>query len=192
VPRRFHGIGATLTRRGGADLALVYLQLALYLNPNHSLALLSLADLYESVKSSAMAIRFMSACRRVRRPSAMRRFNLRPILTPPTATMNDQDLKPSLVDPRISRPHGARADIGGVAEVRRLRQTYSQGIDVLPQANEKTIGSTTIIAASARALKQWSKAEADMRCARSAARATANVLNYLGYSWIDPGIISRG
>ena len=52
-----YGIGASLTRRGGEDLALVYLQLALYLNPNHSLALLSLADLYESVKKPAMAIK---------------------------------------------------------------------------------------------------------------------------------------
>ena len=52
-----YGIGATLTRRGGEDLALVYLQLSLYLNPNHSLALLSLADLYESVKKPAMAIK---------------------------------------------------------------------------------------------------------------------------------------
>ena len=42
-----YGIGATLTRRGGEDLALVYLQLSLYLAPNHPLALLSLADLYE-------------------------------------------------------------------------------------------------------------------------------------------------
>src|SRR5204863_301415 len=45
-----YGIGATLTRRGGEDLALVYLQLALYLQPSHPMALLSLADLYESVK----------------------------------------------------------------------------------------------------------------------------------------------
>ena len=52
-----YGIGATLTRRGGEDLALVYLQLALYLQPNHALALLSLADLYESVKKPAMAIK---------------------------------------------------------------------------------------------------------------------------------------
>src|SRR3982075_2989044 len=52
-----YGIGATLTRRGGEDLALVYLQLSLYLAPNHSLALLSLADLYESVKKPQMAIK---------------------------------------------------------------------------------------------------------------------------------------
>ena len=52
-----YGIGASLTRRGGEDLALVYLQLALYLNPHHSLALLSLADLYETVKKPQMAIK---------------------------------------------------------------------------------------------------------------------------------------
>src|SRR5579863_8102560 len=52
-----YGIGATLPRRGGEDLALVYLQLALYLVPNHPMALLSLADLYESVKKPAMAIK---------------------------------------------------------------------------------------------------------------------------------------
>src|SRR5262252_9030746 len=52
-----YGIGATLIRRGGEDLALVYLQLALYLSPNHPLALLSLADLYESVKKPQMAIK---------------------------------------------------------------------------------------------------------------------------------------
>ena len=52
-----YGIGATLTRRGGEDLALVYLQLALYLQPNHPLALLSLADLYELVKKPPMAIK---------------------------------------------------------------------------------------------------------------------------------------
>src|SRR3982074_1177518 len=34
-----YGIGATLTRRGGEDLPLGYLQLALYLHPNHSVPL---------------------------------------------------------------------------------------------------------------------------------------------------------
>ena len=52
-----YGIGASLTRRGGEDLALVYLQLALYLQPDHALALLSLADLYEAVKKPQMAIK---------------------------------------------------------------------------------------------------------------------------------------
>ena len=52
-----YGLGAALGRRGGEDLGLVYLQLALYLVPQHPLALLSLADLYESMKKPALAIK---------------------------------------------------------------------------------------------------------------------------------------
>ena len=52
-----YGIGASLTRRGAEDLALVYLQLALYLEPTHALALLSLGDLYETVKRPQLAIK---------------------------------------------------------------------------------------------------------------------------------------
>ena len=51
-----YGLGASIGRRGGEDLALVYLQLALYLEPTHAMALLSLADLYESLKKPDLAI----------------------------------------------------------------------------------------------------------------------------------------
>ncbi len=52
-----YGLGAALGRRGGEDLGLIYLQLALYLQPSHPLALLSLADLYEGIKKPEMAIK---------------------------------------------------------------------------------------------------------------------------------------
>ena len=52
-----YGLGAALGRRGGEDLGLVYLQLALYLAPNQPLALLSLADLYEQLKKPQLAIK---------------------------------------------------------------------------------------------------------------------------------------
>src|SRR3989440_778218 len=52
-----YGIGATLTRRGGEDLALVYLQLALYLQPSPPMALLLLAGPYESVEKPQMAVK---------------------------------------------------------------------------------------------------------------------------------------
>jgi tetratricopeptide (TPR) repeat protein len=42
-------LGAALGRRGGEDLALIYLQLSLYLAPSYPLALLSLGDLYEAM-----------------------------------------------------------------------------------------------------------------------------------------------
>src|SRR5260221_8198696 len=52
-----YGLGAALGRRGGEDLGLIYLQLALYLAPSHPMALLSLADLYEGVKKPELAIK---------------------------------------------------------------------------------------------------------------------------------------
>ena len=52
-----YGIGAVVGRRGGEDLGVAYLQLALYLEPKHPLALLSLADLYETMKKPELAIK---------------------------------------------------------------------------------------------------------------------------------------
>ena len=51
------GLGTSLGRQGGEDLALAYLQLAIYLAPRHPLALMSLADLYESMKKPALALK---------------------------------------------------------------------------------------------------------------------------------------
>src|SRR5262249_35192020 len=56
-----YGLGAALGRREEemslANRGLAYLQLALYLEPNHALALVSLADLYEVMKKPALAIK---------------------------------------------------------------------------------------------------------------------------------------
>ena len=52
-----YGLGASIGRRGGEDLALIYLQLALYLEPDHAMALLSLGDLYEDLKKPDLAIK---------------------------------------------------------------------------------------------------------------------------------------
>src|SRR5262249_24608497 len=52
-----YGLGASLGRQGGEEFALVYLQLAIYLAPERPLALLSLADLFESLKKPAFAIK---------------------------------------------------------------------------------------------------------------------------------------
>src|SRR5262249_43437523 len=50
-----YGLGSGVVRRRGEDVRLVYLQLALYLVPQHPLALLSLGDLYEAMKKPELA-----------------------------------------------------------------------------------------------------------------------------------------
>ena len=53
-----YGLGTALGRRGGEDLGLVYLQLALYLAPNQPLALLALAE-----KRKASGRQVLADCR---------------------------------------------------------------------------------------------------------------------------------
>jgi tetratricopeptide (TPR) repeat protein len=187
-----YGIGASLTRRGGEDLALVYLQLALYLAPNHSLALLSLADLYESVKKPQMAIKVYE---RVPANSPLKRnAQIQQATDLDTADRSDEAIK-ILKDVTAQDPKDLEAimALGNVERGRKkfadCTQTYTRGIDALPSANDK--GNWVYYyfrGICEERSKQWSKAEADMRKALDLQPEQPHVLNYLGYSWIDQGI----
>src|ERR1700692_3532899 len=187
-----YGIGATLTRRGGEDLALVYLQLALYLAPNHPLALLSLADLYESVKKPAMAIKVYE---RMPANSPLKRNAQIQLAT----NLDAADRSEEAIKILKGVTGGDRKDIEAIMALGNIErgrkkfadcvQTYSQGIDVLPAASEKTNWVYYYYRGICEERsKQWNKAETDMRKALDLQPEQPHVLNYLGYSWIDQGI----
>jgi tetratricopeptide (TPR) repeat protein len=187
-----YGIGATLTRRGGEDLALVYLQLALYLAPNHPLALLSLADLYESVKKPAMAIKIYE---RVPASSPLKRNAQIQLATNlDAADRSDEAIKilktVTTEDPRDLEAIMALGNIErGRKKFADCAQTYSLGIDALPPNNDKANSVYYYYRGICEERsKQWGKAEADMRKALELQPEQPHVLNYLGYSWIDQGI----
>jgi tetratricopeptide (TPR) repeat protein len=187
-----YGIGATLTRRGGEDLALVYLQLSLYLAPNHPLALLSLADLYESVKKPAMAIKVYE---RMPANSVLKRNAQIQLATNLDAAERSDEAIKILKGVTAEDPKDIEA-IMALGNIERGRkkfsdcvQTYSHGIDALPAASEKTNWVYYYYRGICEERsKQWSKAEADMRKALDLQPEQPHVLNYLGYSWIDQGI----
>jgi len=187
-----YGIGATLTRRGGEDLALVYLQLSLYLAPNHPLALLSLADLYETVKKPAMAIRIYE---RMPASSPLKRNAQIQLATNlDAADRGDEAIKIlKTVTTEDARDLEAIMALGNIERGRKkfadCAQTYSLGIDVLPPNNDKANSVYYYYRGICEERsKQWSKAEADMRKALELQPEQPHVLNYLGYSWIDQGI----
>ena len=187
-----YGIGATLTRRGGEDLALVYLQLALYLAPNHSLALLSLADLYESVKKPAMAIKIYE---RVPANSPLKRNAQIQLATNLDAADRSDEAIKILKTVTTEDPKDLEAimALGNIERGRKkfadCAETYSLGIDALPPNNDKANSVYYYYRGICEERsKQWSKAEADMRKALELQPEQPHVLNYLGYSWIDQGI----
>jgi tetratricopeptide (TPR) repeat protein len=187
-----YGIGATLTRRGGEDLALVYLQLALYLAPNHPLALLSLADLYESVKKPAMAIKVYE---RMPASSPLKRNAQIQLATNLDAADRGEEAIKILKTVTTEDPRDLEAimALGNIERGRKkfadCAQTYSLGVDALPSNNDKANSVYYYYRGICEERsKQWNKAEADMRKALELQPEQPHVLNYLGYSWIDQGI----
>jgi len=187
-----YGIGATLTRRGGEDLALVYLQLALYLQPNHPLALLSLADLYESVKKPQMAIKVYE---RMPASSPLKRNAQIQLATNLDAADRSDEAIKILKGVTVEAPKDIEA-IMALGNIERGRKkfgdcatTYTQAIDAAPGVTDKNTWVTYYYRGICEERsKQWSKAETDMRKALELQPEQPHVLNYLGYSWIDQGI----
>jgi len=187
-----YGIGATLTRRGGEDLALVYLQLALYLQPSHPLALLSLADLYESVKKPQMAIKVYE---RVPASSPLKRNAQIQLATDLDSADRSEEAIKILREVVASDPKDLEA-IMALGNIERGRkkfgdcgETYSKGVAELQPGNEKANSVWYYYRGICEERsKQWPKAEADMRKALELQPDQPHVLNYLGYSWIDQGV----
>ena len=186
-----YGLGASLGRRGGEDLGLVYLQLSLFLSPNHPLALLSLADLYEALKKPELAIKIYD---RVPTNSPLHRnaaiqmaANLDSLDRADEAQkhlealikQNPDDLETIMALGNVLRGHKKFAECANV---------YSKGASAIQKPEKSNWVVFYFRGICYERSKQWAKAEADLTKALELFPDQPHVLNYLGYSWIDQGI----
>jgi tetratricopeptide (TPR) repeat protein len=186
-----YGLGASLGRRGGEDLGLVYLQLSLYLVPNHSLALLSLADLYESLKKPDLAI---SAYERVPAGSPLHRnaaiqmaANLDSLERSDEA---EQQLRALIKDhPKDREAIMALGNVlRGHKKFAECADVYAKAIDLIDRTEKANWVLFYFRGICNERSRQWPKAEADLKKALELFPEQPHVLNYLGYSWIDQGV----
>ena len=186
-----YGLGAALGRRGGEDLGLIYLQLALYLVPSHSLALLSLADLYEAMKKPELANRIYE---RVPLNSPLLR-NAQIQLAMNLDALDHAGEAKGHLEKLIAGNPGDLEAIMALGNVLRGRKDFAECADVY----SKGIGTITKDEKSNWVIyyfrgicyersKQWPKAEADLKKSLELYPEQPHVLNYLGYSWIDQGV----
>jgi tetratricopeptide (TPR) repeat protein len=185
-----YGLGASLGRRGGEDLGLVYLQLALYLRPNHALALLSLADLYESLKKPELALKVYE---RVPASSPLHRNALIQAASDLDALDRPEEAQKHLETLLKEHPDD-REVIMALANVQRAHKkfaecadTYSKGIALIPHPDKTNWVIFYFRGICYERSHQWPKAEADLKKALELEPDQPQVLNYLGYSWIDQG-----
>jgi tetratricopeptide (TPR) repeat protein len=186
-----YGLGASLGRRGGEDLGLVYLQLALYLAPHHPLALLSLADLYESLKKPELAINIyerIPANSPLHRNAAIQMAaNLDMLGRSDEAAKHlealikrhPDDLEAIMALGNILRGHKKFAECAAV---------YSKGVATIASPEKANWVIFYFRGICYERSKQWPKAEADLKKALALFPDQPYALNYLGYSWIDQGV----
>ena len=186
-----YGLGAALGRRGGEDLGLIYLQLALYLAPSHPLALLSLGDLYEAMKKPELANKTYE---RVPLNSPLQR-NAQIQLALNLDTLEHTDEAKTSLEKLIAANPGDLEAIMALGNVLRGRKqfaecgdVYSKGVDTIGKPEKSNWVIYYFRGICFERSKQWAKAEVDLKRSLELYPDQPHVLNYLGYSWIDQGL----
>jgi len=186
-----YGLASAGGGQGGDELAaIIYLRLALWLEPNHALAIISLGDAYERIKQDARAIDV---------------FESMPANSP---LRSSADLQIAFVLEKLDRKDEALEHLNAIvkdqpndpdalialANLQRSRklyteaaQSYSRALDTSAERGKSDWTIYYYRAVSYERSKQWPLAEADFRRALEAVPENPVVLNYLGYSWVDQG-----
>ncbi|MER9628208.1 MULTISPECIES: tetratricopeptide repeat protein [unclassified Mesorhizobium] len=181
-------LATALNRGGGEPFVRLYLQYALALRPDNDAALVQLAAVAEQLKDGEGAI---ALYRRIPAGSPLKELSdLQLGLNLADLDRNDEAIThlKAIVD---AHPDDMRAylALGGVysskEDFRSAANLYDKAVEVLktPTAANWNIFYQRGIAYER--LKEWPKAEPNFRKALELYPDQPQVLNYLGYSWVD-------
>ena len=189
-----YGLGAALGRREEelslANRGLAYLQLAIYLDPTHALAILSLADLYEAMKKPEFAI---ATYERLPAESILKRNADIQMSIDLDALEKTEEARKHLQQLIANHPDDLEG-IMALGNIERERKHYSECADTYGRAVNAVANPTRsnwtlyyFRGICYERAKQWPNAEADLKKALELYPDQPHVLNYLGYSWVDQG-----
>ncbi len=191
-----YGLASAGNRQGDELAAIVYLRLALHLDPTHDLAVLTLGDILERVKQI---------------DDALVVYDKMPATSPLKSSADVQiglgleqlgksdDAVAHLTALISSRPNDSDA-ITALGNLQRSRKkfveagaAYDRAIEKIGQPDRSHWNLFYFRGIAHERTKQWPKAEADFRKAlllipEGLGRERALVLNYLGYSMVDQNI----
>ncbi len=195
-----YGLGSALTRREEelslANRGLAYLQLSLYLNPQQQLALVSLADLYEAMKKPELAV---NAYSRLPADSPLKRgADIQTAINLDSLDRTDEAKK--ILEKLIEqKPTGSKSEnrdallaLGNIQRERKqypdCADTYGKAIATVANPERQHWAIFFSRGICYERAKDWPKAEADLKKALELYPDQPQVLNYLGYSWVDQHI----
>lgn len=190
----FYGLGEALTGEGGVSIGVLYLQMALYIEPNHPFALAALASAYETMKRYELALETydkIPAGSALQMAIAIRKaFNLNELERVEEA--KELLLKVAADNPNSVKPYDALGNI--MRSHKRFEEAivyYTGALERVGQPEKKDWVYFYSRGTSYERIKQWPKAEADLKQALELDPNQPLTLNYLGYSWIDQNVNLR-
>jgi tetratricopeptide (TPR) repeat protein len=184
------GIAASLTDAQSADISILYLRMALYLRPDLTLANILLADRFESIRKYEDAIavyRTVPVSSPYFRVAAVQAaINLSRLGRPDDAVADLRKLV-------ASQPKDVESWIA-LGDTYRAAERYAEAVQAYDGA-AKALGTPgrkdwTLFYARAMSmerLKRLDESEADIQTALKLSPDQPELLNYLGYSWVDRG-----
>ncbi|WP_375449729.1 tetratricopeptide repeat protein [uncultured Devosia sp.] len=184
----FHGIGVALSRDGSMDLSIVFLRLGLYLDPSADVISLALGQLLDQAgqNKAANVIYDGVPATSPMKPTAVVRIaqNLDTLGDRPEALRRLGNIV-------ATRPDDLDA-VSVLGDLLRYDEQFSQAADAYTKALAISGGESPsdwrfyyVRGIAYERAKQWPKAEADLLKALDLNPDQPQVLNYLGYSWID-------
>ncbi|HET7083272.1 MAG TPA: tetratricopeptide repeat protein [Rhizomicrobium sp.] len=184
------GIAASLTDAQSADVSILYLRMALYLRPDLALAQVLLADRFETLRKFDSAILVYRAID----PSSpyYRMAQVQAALDEQRLGQTDQAVA-GLKKLVASDPNDSESWVA-LGDTYRSANKFAESVDAYDHA-EKAIPHPArrdwpMFYARAMAkekLKQLDSSEADIQTALKLSPDQPELLNYLGYSWVDRG-----
>ncbi|MET3793046.1 tetratricopeptide repeat protein [Aquamicrobium terrae] len=181
-------LATALNRGGGEPFVRLYLEYALALKPNSDVALVQLAGVAEQMKDGERAISYY---KRIADDSPLKQVaELQLGLNLADLGRNDEAIAhlKALVEAQPDEMRGYLA-LGGVygakQNFRASAELYDKAVERLkdPQPEDWNIFYQRGIAYER--LKEWTRAEPNFRKALELNPDQPQVMNYLGYSWVD-------
>lgn len=186
-----YGIGSALGRERGNDLAIVFLEFARHLHPTSPQILVALGNIHEQNENYDLAIEMYDGIPTASPYSSGARIQAALNLN---ELEREQEAIDKLLDLITDQPDNLEA-LRSLGFVYRVHERYEEAVDIFTRAikqvgeigpdNWRLLYSRGI---SYERLKQWDKAEPDLVQALELNPDSPQILNYLGYSWIDQGL----
>jgi tetratricopeptide (TPR) repeat protein len=188
-----YGLGSVGIGDGDDLVALIYLRLALHLAPAHDMALATLAELLEAREQYAAAIETFNAIPASSPLHTGAQVDIGMLLE----RLDRKEDAVAHLEAIIARDDQNRDAIVALANIQRMRrnftdaaETYTRAIDLIETPDS---GDWTLFffrGASLERSGEWERAEADLKKALELVPETsplgeAQILNYIGYSWVD-------